>query len=356
MAILTREFKSSSSDKVYTAQLDTDTGQTSCDCPGWRFVRPGKERGCKHTAQMQKLPAGAAARVAAKRAARVDAASNGKESGAEGPAVKPMLASAMPDGRGIESFAGGDWIAEEKFDGHRLLVRVTAERVVTAWSRPGATHGAIERPLPPKIAAAMAELPRGLYDGELYLPGGTSSDVTRLDKSAQLALVLFDLADCMGQSILDKSYKDRRALLEVAVAHTKAGGPVHIAEALPCTLATVKAIWKRGGEGVILKRLGATYKSGYRSPDWVKVKPQGSAVFTITGYEEGKSGPYSVVLLRHADGRETSCKVLNNDTLRAIEAAPKKFLGKRLVVSHNGFTSSGLWRHAMWDHLAGEGE
>ena len=41
-------FPSSSSSKVYTVKEDED-GNLSCDCPAWRFKKPGQERNCKHT-------------------------------------------------------------------------------------------------------------------------------------------------------------------------------------------------------------------------------------------------------------------------------------------------------------------
>ena len=43
-------FDSSSSDGLfYTVELNTKTGESSCNCPGWTFKRSGKERSCKHT-------------------------------------------------------------------------------------------------------------------------------------------------------------------------------------------------------------------------------------------------------------------------------------------------------------------
>ncbi len=39
---------SSSAGKVYVVKEDQD-GNLSCDCPAWRFKKPGRERTCKHT-------------------------------------------------------------------------------------------------------------------------------------------------------------------------------------------------------------------------------------------------------------------------------------------------------------------
>lgn len=40
-------YTSSSGTKTYTLRRLED-GTLTCDCPGWTFKRPGKERRCKH--------------------------------------------------------------------------------------------------------------------------------------------------------------------------------------------------------------------------------------------------------------------------------------------------------------------
>jgi len=47
MSHKTFTFESSSSSNVWTVKLAAD-GSIWCDCPSWRFLRPGKPRGCKH--------------------------------------------------------------------------------------------------------------------------------------------------------------------------------------------------------------------------------------------------------------------------------------------------------------------
>jgi ATP-dependent DNA ligase len=185
----------------------------------------------------------------------------------------------------------------------------------------------------------------------LFIPGGTSSDVVRIDLADKLKLVLFDVIEVLGVTAMDKPLIQRRALLELCVKHCPKGGRVLISEQQPVSLAAVQAIWAAKGEGAILKKLDATYRSGYRTPAWVKVKLVSAAELTITGFEAGKNGPFSVAKLKHDDGRETSVKVLTQELLRAVEKDSAAFVGKRLVVSHMGKTSSGALRHAVWDHL-----
>lgn len=339
--IVSQEYPSSSSSAIHRAQLDTRTGQASCSCPGWRFPRGGRPRECKHTKDLiarHGTPGGQVAPTAPPRA-------NAPTANA-----KPMLASAMPEGKTVEDYARGGWVLEEKYDGHRMLVRVAQDTVV-AWARPRAGEAAIARVLPRELARDAARLADGLYDGELYLPGGTSSDVPRLDKQDALRLVLFDVVELCGQSAAAFPYRQRREVLAAAAKRLPRGARVAIAAAVPVTAAAVAAIWKRGGEGAILKRADSQYHAGSRSADWIKVKREGAAELVIVGFREEKSGPYSVAQLRTDDGIETSAKVRDEATRRAIAKDPASYLNRRLVVTHKGRMPSGKYRHAIWDHV-----
>lgn len=384
--ILKRQFDSSSSDAVYTAVIDTETGASSCNCKGWTFKRPGRDRSCKHTvalrseygfgATLAPKPAtpAMAAEVAVQwaRAQEVVEAAASKipvirgrravdvvEDEVVAPPVvtrqpndlKPMLASAPDESFHLDSLPADQWVMEEKYDGHRMIVRRFADGGVDAWSRPSATHKSNERELPPHIVAAAKDLPIGIYDGELYAPAGSSCDVKRVDRQGDLALVLFDVLSVFGQSVVERPYHERRPLLEVAVAHTPAGGPVRVAERFPLTRASVEAIWSRGGEGAIVKRTASTYEPGRRSPDWVKVKLIQNDELTIVGFEAGKRGPRSIAVLRSDDGRQTTIGVPGNDLVAEAEAHPERFLGRRLVIEYRGLTPGRIWKHASWQYL-----
>lgn len=347
--ILTGTFDSSSSSAKYSTQYDTKTGKGTCNCPGWtkRAVRE-----CKHTKELAKYRDGIqplALLTEKKLVPEGDPFAGFREP----PAVKPMLASAMKSDQSLEDFVSDEWVMEEKFDGHRLLLVVTKDKVVTGWSRPGHDRPSAERKLPQHILDDAFMLPSGIYDGELRIDGGTSSDVVRLDLQDKLVLTLFDAIEIMGESVTSRPLVERRALLEVAVAHVNGNQKigVQIAGQQPVDLHAIQYIWKRGGEGAILKRKSSQYKSGWRTPDWVKVKEILADELTITGFGEGKNGPYSTFLLKHDDGRETSVKILTDDLLRAVRKNPKSFLGRRVTISYMGLTTSGLWRHPIFDHF-----
>lgn len=350
--ILSGTFESSSSSAKYSTQFDTATGKGTCNCPGWtkRAVRA-----CKHTKLLGAGgPKGAGLEPTVGKftpdGAKLPA--DPFQGFREPPTVKPMLASAMKADQSLEDFINDEWVMEEKFDGHRLLLVVSKDKTVTGWSRPGHDRPSAERKLPQHILSDAAQLPSGIYDGELRIPGGTSSDVVRLDLQDKLVLTLFDAVEIMGQNITATPLVERHAMLAVAVAHVSPGHPsVRIAQQVPVSVRMLKAIWQEGGEGAILKRKASKYQSGWRTPDWIKVKQIAADELTITGFEEGKMGPQSIFKLRHDDGRETSVKILTNDLLRAVAKNPKSFIGRRITISYMGLTTSGLFRHPIFDHF-----
>jgi hypothetical protein len=366
--------KSNPSAKPYETVLDTETGQASCTCRGWT-VKKGRDRECTHTKALSakhhvSVPTVHVAQegtcvgpsvepegdvfVAARERSRIQREE--RQVRAQAVTIEPMLASAMTRGQRIESFMTPDWIMEEKYDGHRLELTVAGGEVVQAMSR-----GGNARDLPPQIRQAARYLPDCIVDGELVAPGGMSSDVTRVDRQSQLSYVVFDLLEAFGQRTTHLPYQERRQLLQVAVAHIGAAEPgcvaILMAASQPVSREAVEAIWARGGEGAILKRLAARYQPGYRSPDWIKVKKEIHVVVTVTGFATGDTGiPFGKTLVQDEAGRAFSVKTLDNATMRQVGAAPVAFVGRRLVLKCNEVLASGALRHPMFDHFAGEGE
>lgn len=376
------KFQSSSSPKIYTTQIG-DNGLLSCDCPGWTVKKLGKVRECKHTKKVAsdehlslserdgqlfvvgsttttRPPPAPSSPFPTKIATSTEAM---RELLTEHQAgfVSPMLASAMPEDKTADDFRDSGWIMEEKFDGHRLIVRVVNYPIagkniakgVMAWSRLGNV-----RTLPRHIEAPLSDLPVGVYDGELLVPGAKSYGVMAGQNSGKEIFVLFDMLESSGKSIMKTEQHVRRAFLEIAydVFYDHIEFPVRLAEQHKPSMEFVKAVWARGGEGAIIKKLSGRYTPGWRSPDWIKVKAIGSATLTIVGFKEGKNGPYSIVKLRDSAGMETTAKTLDNNMMRQFAKDPNSFIGKRMVVSYHEKTPSGKLRHIMVDHLAGVGE
>jgi hypothetical protein len=369
------KYPSSSGPGEYTTTLAAD-GLLSCDCRGFLIKKKDKPRYCRHTDHVvRKLglnivqkgdyqyavdPSTAVQQTIIP---QVDHATNYQTAKDHG-YINPMLAIAPTKGQTVDDFDPETFVMEEKYDGERKIVSKKLGQVFT-WNRPRSGKGEVgkEDPLPDHIQQAVLCLPDGTYDGELIAPGGKSWDVANLANVNNLKLVLFDVLRLGDESLLQLPYMDRRKLLAMAVdSLVWPNEPYIIVSPIgPPIQAEVQKIWDRGGEGAILKRKNATYRPGWRSTDWVKIKLVIAETFTVIGYTKGKNGPYSSVNLRSDDGIETRCKTKDNDWLRLFETDPNKYIGKRIVIEHQGRTPDRKFRHPMWkemtlDHMAGEGE
>lgn len=348
MAIITERNPGSMPDD-YITKLDTVTRDTSCNCRGWISKREGKPRGCKHTKDiLLKFPGNGQPQVFSPPAAVVLPAE-----------IRPMLASAMtsspdlPIDVRIRPYCNADWLLEPKFDGWRLTIRKTGT-TVEAWSRPEDNQPALRKVLPPHIIKAVLQLPDCYTDGELWFPGAHSWDVGAIENQSKLMFMMFDVVEVMGQSTRDKTYTERREMVECIAKHYKRGKVIQIPPVVPVSMEAVQAIWDAGGEGAILKRVRSKYHQR-RTDDWVKVKKISHATLTIIGFATGKSA-YSKILLRDDEGIETSCKTPTPALQRAIAADPNAYDGRRYVVSYQGRTPDRKYRHIMGDHFAEAGE
>lgn len=354
--------------RSYTTRIASD-GKLLCDCKGWTVRKPNQARHCTHTKEVAGsrpviahgeftyLADGAPTFRKVVPTHRTPVGANTERDQEERTPPVPMLATAMTEavtGARFDQMFSSGWALEEKLDGHRIIVQVRSGRKfcdVDAWARPQRGQKPKPRTLPDAMVDALATMGDGVYDGELVAPSGKAWDV--VVKGSKLIFVAFDILESFGIETMSQPYETRRAILLERLANLPPKQQsVSTVVSDPPTWAAVEAIWKRGGEGAILKRLTSTYQPGYRSADWLKVKPVQQAVLTIIGFEAGKSGPYSAIKLRDDGGIETTVKTLGNQLLRDITAKPNAFLGRRVVIEYQERTPDGFYRHGRFDHFA----
>jgi len=275
----------------------------------------------------------------------------------------PMLAKPVP---GDFVPAPGKWVAEEKLDGHRIVVMVSdrqgdlfGNRLVRAWSRYG-----IERILPPHIREMMEKFPTGVYDGELLVPGKRSYGTVVIENSPKLVYVMFDVLYLLGKDLttlgISATYDERQAYLREMFRKLGRDLAVRLSwaediETIERIQELAKMVWNRDGEGLVLKRRDSLYYPGKRPRGvWLKIKQLKSAVLTVVAFREGKLGPNSIVHLRDEEGCETTVKWKNFDELALIDANPGKFIGKKLRIEFQERTPDGSYRHPRWDRWEDE--
>ena len=304
--------------------------------------------------------------------------------------IKPMLAEKL-DKAHVSDWH--DWVAEQKYDGHRRIVAVdAAEGSVKAYSRPRKARDGrmLGEPLPPHVVAAFLYLvvygfglSYAILDGE-DLAGDTATDVRRKDLVSERRFVVFDVLQLGSTSQMSEPNHVRRAALERAFAKAKKLDAKALQLAVRWPLASqqdvlrlARTIWKAGGEGLILKHVMSLYHAGQRRADWVKIKKLEHFVLTVVGFEATrgtvmKRGPFAIVRLHDDDGNETTCKTKDDFELERfeheykkskygqdhplyIEGAPHPTIGRKLVIECGGRTRDGGYKGpVIWDRWENE--
>ncbi len=225
---------------------------------------------------------------------RKDGTGNGPNSG-----YVPMSATsaeALPE--------GSDWTYEPKWDGYRAIV-VVAGGEAKLTSRRG-------NDLTERFREAARAAERGLRSADAVVDGeiaalddnGRSSFSLLQQGTGTLALVLFDILEIEGESLIHLPLTERRERLE-ALVDTRKGG-IFVSPHFGDGKALLKAAKDQGLEGVVAKKLDSQYQPGRRSTDWRKVKVRAGQELVIVGYTKGqgrRSGGFgALVMAVHESG------------------------------------------------------
>jgi ATP-dependent DNA ligase len=210
------------------------------------------------------------------------------------PPIEPMLAKLA------EELPTGAFLYEPKWDGFRAIVfRGGSEVFIQSRDlRP------LDRYFPELHATLLAGLPDGcVVDGEIVIatPHGLDFDAlqlrlhpaasraAKLAKETPAAFVAFDAIAIGGRDLRDAPQRERRTLLERALAQAKP--PIHLT---PMTRdPAVASQWLSrfegaGLDGVIAKPEDGTYQPGKRA--MIKVKHARTADCVVAGFRWHKAG------------------------------------------------------------------
>jgi bifunctional non-homologous end joining protein LigD len=173
--------------------------------------------------------------------------------------------------RALKPPSGLDWVHEIKHDGYRLIVRRDG-KVVRLFTRRG--HDWTDRY--PAIAAAAAKLRAESFtvDGEAVVVSADGVAIFdalhRRHKARNATLYAFDLLELDGEDLRPLPLSARKAKLARLLARKPTG--IVFNEHTDEDGATVfRHACATGLEGIVSKRLTASYRSG-SSRDWIKVK------------------------------------------------------------------------------------
>ncbi|MCS5734673.1 ATP-dependent DNA ligase [Herbiconiux daphne] len=269
---------------------EADTAAAASGAREKRGAKSGEPRG-----KAADAPAGASGSPADATAAR---AATSRETARRLASVKPMLATL---GTAADIDDEADYAFEMKWDGIRALVAID-DGVVTLRTRNGndVTAGY------PELTEALARVFAGrtlLLDGEIValdhrgrpsfgrlqqrMGLSKPKDVEAARATTKVDLMLFDILDLDGRSLVKKDYDERRRILTETAPESD--GPLHVPPAFDGDLGhAMSSSRELGLEGVMAKRRDGTYSTGGRSRSWIKLKHHLAQEVVIGGWRPGK--------------------------------------------------------------------
>lgn len=211
--------------------------------------------------------------------------------------VAPRVAAVLP--------RGPDWIFEPKWDGYRVRLTFSG-RGVEFQSRRGTNLNEL---FPDIVRSATVQLPTGTtLDGELvaFVDGRLSFDALQqrmaagAQRAADLArvepasLVVFDVLQIDSQDTTQRSWRDRRTVLEALAQQWRP--PLQLT---PFTddrdeaLEWMQALAPMGIEGVVGKRATGRYT---RNAEWLKIRFRETLVGVIGAVVGPISAPEALII------------------------------------------------------------
>lgn len=326
----------------------------------------------------------------------------------------PMNGTSVKDPSKMEEiWESEEYIAEPKLDGSRYISiggRFFSRRLSVKDGMPVEKTENV-----PHLNFALSSYPNLILDGEIYLYGGTSNEVTSImgskpDRAIEiqkgqgyLLYYVFDiLRDIDGTWLIDLSWKERRKRLEEVYFTLSKHNKVSHIYLTPYVIENKKEyyakILEKGGEGVMLKNINGVYVPDKRPRwNWIKVKREMTDDVVIMGFEppvmeytgkELDTWPYWVQKgtgIRQLGSRPTgedwipvtryyfhewigavvfgkydnqgnlvrlgSCSGLSDELRRDMSLNPDKYIGEVMEISAMQKTKDGFYRHPQFLRL-----
>lgn len=212
--------------------------------------------------------------------------------GAEDLMIQPMLIWTLPANKKdklSEICASGEYFAEQKIDGALYQFCRTDKGNYLFGRTVSVKNGLLTNKIDnvPHIDSALSCLPCGtVIVGEIYVPGGTSKNVTsimgclpaeaikRQDKQGKIKYYLHDMIFYNGENMQSWGAEARyQKLVEIwNEFHLEQFDFLRLAESFDTDIEErLSQILAAGGEGIVLKKKDAPYSEGKR-PAWATIK------------------------------------------------------------------------------------
>jgi bifunctional non-homologous end joining protein LigD len=258
--------------------------------------------------------------------------------------VRPMLATLVD-----APIDRPGWVAEEKYDGIRLVAYKEGRAVRLI------TRNDIDRTADfPGVSEAIAKLsaPTLVLDGEVVIFDDASISrfglLQRRDGARAPVYVAFDCLYAREDDLRRRPLAERRNRLEREV---RASAALAIARRIPGRGSEAYETARQMGlEGIILKDESSPYEEGTRSRAWLKVKLRNEDEFVIGGYTAptGARSHFGALLVGAWDGDRLryAGKVGTGFTERTLADLMRRF--RPLVRPTSPFADHVRERDATW--------
>jgi bifunctional non-homologous end joining protein LigD len=212
--------------------------------------------------------------------------------------VQPMLATLVDAAQFGDE---GGWAFEMKWDGVRAIAYLAAGRVQLLSRKGRDDTGAYF-----EVAQELTKIKvrTAILDGEVVVMDAAGrpnfgllqhrinltkpADIERAAKAYPAQLMLFDILELNGNSLIKKSYQERRAILEDVVRPD----PGSLIQVPPIFEGDLQAARETARllqlEGVVAKRRNSIYQPGRRAHTWLKIKLHHAQEVVIGGWRPGQ--------------------------------------------------------------------
>lgn len=215
--------------------------------------------------------------------------------------IKPMLASVSKT-----PFDSKDWIYEIKWDGYRAVAEVKGDEI-KLYSRNGIDFS--ERF--PAIFQSLKKITHdAVLDGEIVLLNEKNlPDFQKLQHyenhlNYPLVYYVFDILSLDGKNMEELPLTARKEILKKLLKkNPNIRYCDHVEEQ---GIAFLEKAKEQGLEGIIAKQKDSTYKRGYRSKEWLKLKNVQSSEVVIAGYTapKGERSSFGSLVLANKKGKQ----------------------------------------------------
>ncbi|PZR21720.1 MAG: DNA ligase D [Flavobacterium psychrophilum] len=197
---------------------------------------------------------------------------------------KPQLAT-LTD----EAFDDNNWLFENKYDGYRALIQINGGEV-NLMSRNGLSFNKKYETLVTSFGNIKDDM---ILDGEIVVEDSKGKshfqwlqDYEESPDKGKLKCYVFDILYFNGYDLTGLALLQRKKILKALLP--KVNDIVYSNHTLGKGAQALNSIAKKGGEGVIAKKLDSSYHVNKRSKDWLKIKVTKEQEMVIGGYTEPK--------------------------------------------------------------------